>query len=335
MRAWLCALVLAGCGDATPPPAPHAPQASGDLGGDVVASVDDDAIVAATVARIAHAQGVDPAEARERAIYDALWAAGARDALPEPLIRRETTRVLAHAMTRALWLEQRDLPIRDEELAEATEALWTRYDRPPGKRTIHVVVRVDEGAPAERVDAARALAERIRQALVPVADEARGTAPPAYDEEAMFRLGSDPPDPAKAPWEAAVASVDPEGFRVLPQVVQPITADGLPIDHDQPLDASYFDETYAAEVAKLAARGDMTPVFRSYAGFHTAMLLENTPDKRVGRAERLVALRDDILRNRARRARRALLERIAADTRVEVPVNADALLALVRVSGEP
>ena len=61
------------------------------------------------------------------------------------------------------------------------------------------------------------------------------------------------------------------------------------------------------------------------------MLLEVTPPRRLDRQARLEGLRDEILRVRALRERRALLEQLRERSPVERPMNVDALLSLVRV----
>lgn len=327
---WLAAvaLMLGGCGD----PEPSTPPAArGALAEGVVAEVGGEAVASETVGRIAVVKGVDRQAALEAAVSDAVFAAGARSDLDARVTASAERRVLAHALLRALWLESKERPITEAELDEATEVRWTFYARPRGYRTVHVVVQLSDEASEEDVRRAREHAERLREELIPTAERARQVPAPELDGQAMFRATADHPDEIVAVWKDAVDSVDHGSLDVLAQPLPPITAEGRPIDHDNPLNPNLFDETFTREASALSERGDLTGVFRSYAGFHVAMLLEVTPPRRLDRQARLEGLRDEILRVRALRERRALLEQLRERSPVERPMNVDALLSLVRV----
>jgi len=324
----LAAMLLGGCADGAEEQ--RLPTKS-TLDEGIVARVGGESIALTTVARIAQEQGISVAEARDRAIADALLALGARERLPAREVTNTQSRALAHALLRQLWLDLSARPISDRELAEATEVRWTWWDRPEGRRTIHFVVQVKDTDPPERHDDARALAERLRELVIPIAELARREPAPARTEEGMFTMGSLPADPVDKPFEEAVESVDHAGFDVLAQVVHPITADGRPIGHQMPLEVNYYDPTYAKETAALSQRGDLTGVISSYAGYHVAMLLEVTPARRASEEERRVGLRDEIIQVRMRRAHAGLLKELRTKGQVEVPVNATSALELIEV----
>ena len=330
-HAWLAVLSFAAfaCGDGAPPAPP--PAVVEALAEGVVAEVGQEAVSAVTVKRIAASRGLDREAALEAAIRDAVFAAGARADLDPSLVASAERRVLAYALMREAWLETKQLPVTEAELAEATEVRWTRYDRPTGYRTVHVVVQLDEGASEEDERRAKEHAEQLRQALQPVAQQARRQPAPELDEEAMFRGAVKHPDEIVAVWEEAVKAIDHGDLKVLAQPLPPITAEGRAISHDNPLDPNTFDEEFTRQVAALTERGELTEVFRSYAGYHVAMLLEITPARRLDPRARLEALRDEILRVRGLRQRRARVGELRKRTSVEQPLNVDALLSQVRI----
>lgn len=321
-------LIVGGCGDG-PPSAP--PAARETLPEGVVARVGDEPIASETVGRIAALKGLDRRGALDAAIQDAVFAEGARAELPATLIASAERRALAQALMRSMWLESKTRPITDEELDEATEVRWTFYDRPRGYRTVHVVVQLDQDAPQQEVRRAEKHAERLKDALTPLADQARRRPAPELDEESMFRATAVHADEMVAEWTKRVDAIDHGDLDVLAQGLPPITTEGRQISHDLPLNPNLFDEEFTRQAAALTDRGDLTPVFRSYAGFHVAMLLEVTPPRRLDRSARLDVLHDEILRVRALRERRALLEQLRARTPVDLPMNVDALLSRVRI----
>jgi peptidyl-prolyl cis-trans isomerase C len=320
------AVLTVACGETSAPP----PVSHGELARGIVAEVGPEKVAAETVARIAGVEGVSPREALAPAVFDALMAAGARADLPSVVASAER-RALAHALLKTLWVKAREEPITDAELAEATNVHWTRYDRPEGYRTVHYVVKVDEGAGEQTRRKAKALAKKLREAVIPIAERAKKETAPELDEGEMFRQKHPHPDPIVKPWKEAIEDQDHEGLSVVAQPLPPITAEGRVIESGV-ADAGAFDENFAREASALDERGALTDVFETYAGYHVAMLLEVTPPKRLPRAERLARLRDEILRVRALRRRRSLLKRLREDRDVEMPTNLDALLYGVRVS---
>jgi hypothetical protein len=320
-------LVLVMLGACAEPSGGAPPDRRGTLRAGVVARVGDAEIASDTVARIALAQGVTAPEALDRAVRDALLAAGARSGLGAGELASIESRVLARAVLRALWQEAQGAPIGDAELADATDRQFIWYDRPRGFRTLHAVVEVDEAAPAELGERARALADAIAAAVAPVAEQARATSAPERSEEQMFGPEG-PRDPVEQPFRDAVASVDRAGLTVTVEALPPATAEGrlMAVGSDIGLDPAY-----ARAAAELTRRGELSGVARSAVGFHVILLLEITPEKRVPADERRAVLRDDIHRRRASDARRELLERLRAEGRVAIEARADALLDLLRV----
>ncbi len=129
----LLAVVLGtGCGDDATPPA----EVHGELAQGIVAEVGPEKIADETVARIAGVEGVPPRVALDRAISDALLAAAAKADLPTWRVASAQRRALAHALLQSLWVQARQEPITEAELAEATQVRWTHYDRPEGYRTL-------------------------------------------------------------------------------------------------------------------------------------------------------------------------------------------------------
>lgn len=332
---WLALAVLTlvsggGCGGEAAPSRSEAAVVRGELAEGVVAEVGPEEIADETVARIAGIEALRPDEALDWAISDALLAAAAKADLAPWQVDSAQRRALAHALLQSLWVQARQEPITEAELAEATQVRWTRYDRPEGYRTVHYVVQVDDEADDETRNEAEELAAEIREAVLALASRAREEPAPELDEDAMFRTARTHPDPVVAAWKQAVEAEEHRGMSVVAQPLPPITAEGRPIEHGV-IDSGGFDENFARQVAKLENRGDMTDVFPSSAGYHVAMLLETTPPRRASRQERLEGLRDEILRVRALRRRRELLEGLRERTDVEEPSNVDALLSQVRI----
>ena len=331
VAALLTAVAACACSEQAPPS-----PSVGTLSGGVVARVGDEEVAAITVARIADERGVDLEEARRQAIFDALLAAGARADLPTGMVAREQTRLLAHALLKASWRELSAAPVTDAELHEVTQVRWTHWDRPLGYRTVHYVVQVDrEKAPADDVARAEDLARRMRGAVKPAAETARREPAPALDEEAMFTFSRHrDSDPAEKQFIEAAEAFDHGDASVVVQALPPCTADGWVIDHESSVAPQHFDEEFAAAVASLGERGTLSEVFATPFGFHVALLLEVTPERKPARSERLEGLKPEILQVRAKRAKRALLERLRGDNAVSLPTNVDAILAQVVVRAE-
>lgn len=316
---WLALAVAVGvgaCGEEAPTPRHR------ELAGSI-ARVGPEVVAPATVARIAAAQGIDREEARERAVTSALLAAAAREDLHVSTVRHAENRALAWALLGELWADAQRAPISDLELAEATAGRWTAVDRPRSHRTLHAVVRTDQGDRAS----AQALAERIREAVVDVAARARDEAPPVLEVEALLTGAAEARyDPAQEPFEAAAKAVAAGDPRLVVELLPPVARDGTIVAVGMPPENRRFDADFAAGVFQLEQRGDLSPIVESAFGFHVILLLGVIDEHRLSAAERRRFLTPDILRVRGLRAQRALLERLAAERTVEVVRNHAAIL---------
>jgi peptidyl-prolyl cis-trans isomerase C len=315
-------VMLAGCGDGAPPvPVEHQPLAGG-----AVALVGDLEIGPVEVAAIASAQGLPLGAARDRAVRDALFAAGATHDLPAE-VEAARRRVLARALLRSLWAEATLEPISDDELAEATSHHWLRFDRPESWRTVHAVVTVSDKDDAAARAKAEALAQRIRQAVAKVAEQARHSSAPAFDEQTLEPKIVDPVVDAfrKAAGELATAP------NVTIQPLPPVTAQRRVVQKGR--QENSFLPGFVAGAVALERRGDLSAVVESDAGYHVILLLERIPERRAGRDERLRGLEQEILRVRGVRLRRTLVTKLEGAGSVSLASNVDALLTQVR-SGE-
>ncbi|MEM6791942.1 MAG: hypothetical protein AAF715_30770 [Myxococcota bacterium] len=313
-------------------PAERDPSRSARLPEGIVARVGDEVFIrGASVERVAAKLGVAPSVAGERAIRDALFEAEARRVLPSSLLRVATRGVLARAMYRNVVVETRQSAISEDELGRATETFWTYYARPRGYRTVHAVVLVPPDAPREAHEEAKRRLALIRDAWAPFGERLRGTSPPERDEEQMFRWeGSRSREPIFDELEqAATAAAGAMGMKV--QQLPPVTEEGYIIDHAD--SQSTVDVRFAQAASRLEARGTMSPIVSSHAGWHVMMLLEVTPARQVDDATRRERLRPFIHRQRAQDAIDAVLK--ATRPRVRHANNADALLQVLAEAAGP
>ena len=301
--AWVAAVLACSAGGdgelAAPPETAHLPEG-------VAARVADDPISVQTVSRIAAALGAGPREARDRAVYDALMAAGARERFGADGRSSSAERsLLARALLEQIDAEAQSLgPPSDQEVTELSAERWYDVDRPPSARTSHAVVRVSD--PRQKA-AARALAERIAQAV--------------RDQR------------TPADFMRAANGVPKEGLQVVVQSLPATTADGRVYDPDRPAAAATqrFDKAFARAANALSAPGDQTPVVESSFGFHVILLEERLPEKRLAFERRRQLFQNEVISRRASRIERELLERLSAARRVEISRASDELTAKVQV----
>jgi peptidyl-prolyl cis-trans isomerase C len=334
-RAIVALALFVACSSSSSEETAPAPQGRGNFQSGVVARVGGEDVLAATVARIARAQRVSLQEARDRAVYDTLFAAGAREALEPAEVESAARTVLARALLKELWSEKRQPPIAAEELARATAQRWTEFDRPAGFRVVHAVVRTPPNMPPEAMQRARKIAERIREAVSKVAETAGEKPAPEMDAERMFVFDKRDADPAAEAFIKAARSVQTPGIEVIAEELPPIAADARVIEIGAPPEYRPLDESFCKGATGLTPkRGALSDIVTSPYGFHVIMLLTTTPEKRLSEAERLEVLRDDILRMRGRRAQRELLEKLRGERPVEVESNAVSLMSEVRLRKE-
>lgn len=313
------ASLCAACRGESSPPPPAALGASAVPPG-VVARVGGVDITTGTVARIAAAQEIPLARARDAAVRDALLAAGARERGLDDALRGASNAVLARRVLRQLLDDAaRAGPVTDEELRAATERHWLELDRPEGFRTVHAVVRLKDGADTATRDRARALAEAIRAAVAGARDIALRTRPP------QPAPGRSPTDPAAKAFQQAARAVPAEGFEIIAEPLPPITAAGRALAPEP----QQFDPDFSRAAAALAARGDLSLPIPSSYGVHVILLLERLPPSLVPQDERRRLVRDEVVSDRARVAYGELLAGLRGEP--ALAEGADALLSLVRI----
>ncbi len=320
-------LLIAACGGDPRPPAPTSVES---LAPGSIARVGSEEIAAATVAAIAAAERIPIAEARDRAVFDALFAAGARTDLPDLVPAAEST-VLARALMRMIWREARTAPVSEEELADVTAHHFVEFDRPAGARVVHAVVRIAERATEAQKSEARALAARLRSHVEAALRSTALEPAPRRDGDKAFEFGpNEPPDDVASRFTAAVSELEKGKLEVTTERLPVVAADGRLVDFGF-ASPQYVLEPFAKAATALGTRGDVSDLVATDYGFHVIALLERTAEYRVARVERLRQLSDDIARARARRTRRTMLEQARARSAVEVATNADGLMeALAR-----
>jgi peptidyl-prolyl cis-trans isomerase C len=311
-------------------PSSDAPSsgASEPLDPAIAARVGSLEIPIATVARIAEAQGVEPARARDLAVRDALFASEANSSgLSDALSMRAAVRgALARAILRDLYAAAlRAGPATDAELREVTERRWFELDRPAGFRTVHAVVRLTEKDPADRRAKASAIAGALRAAVAPLSSsEEAAREPPSSSAEPS----STPPpeDPLVSLFKTRVAAVPRDGFDVVAEELPPVAADGRVLESG----GFTFAPEFATAASALTRRGELSPPVLSPFGVHVILLLERTPPRVVPEDERRQLVHRDVIAQRARAAEKALLEGLHGQVSVDPTV--DAALALVPVA---
>lgn len=272
----------------------------------IVARVGDDDIPAELVARVAAEQGISPAEARERVVSDALFAAHARRVLAgtgqvESAERSALARVVLEEIRRDA---EADGPPSDAEVEEVTAFRWLDFARPALVRTVHAVVLDDAEKKSEKT---RRVAERIRDAVSGVTD-------------------------AEA-FEAKVKALDAEGLKTKVEHLPPVALDGRSGDPKQPPSAevSRFEVDYARGAHAIAEVPGTSGVVETRYGLHVILALERLPEKTVPLEERRVVMTREIIDRRARKRHKAILEAVNKATPVMLDRGVSELLGRVRV----
>jgi peptidyl-prolyl cis-trans isomerase C len=291
---------------------------------DVAARVGAEEIPVALVGRIAAAQRISPAQARDAALRDALFAAEARARGLEqaPDVQREINAVLARRLLHHLSEEAANAgPVTDDELRVATERHWLELDRPEGYRTVHAVVRLAADADEATRARAKELVEAVRAAVASAREVALRSAPPP----ATGPRQPPPADPAVDAFVSAAKGVPTNGLELVAEPLPPVTAAGRVLAAE----SQRFDPDFSRAAASLAARGDLSAPIPSRFGVHVIMLLERIPAQVVPVEERRRLVRDEVVTDRARAALARLLEGLRREPKVVGGF--DALLELVRI----
>ncbi len=304
---WLCASCAGAlaCSSNGVAPAPLSQRAHLPAG--TAAQVASDPIASSTVARIARAQSISLQEARDRAVSDALFAAGARSLLAErgvpPVAERSAyaRSVLesfkADALARG--------PATDAEIAEITAHRWQDFDRPASVRTSHALVQTDGPASDAK---ARAVAEHIRSAVLGLTDP-----------EAFMRAAGAVPHEGVEVRVERLPAVTPDGRTYYPEGAPPDSAD------------LHFDVSFAVAANALSV-GQISEPTKSPFGYHVILCEARFPELRVPLEERRVRLQDQVLKQRAEEAKQALLKRLTAAVSVQISRAADDLTASIQVA---
>ncbi len=271
----------------------------------IAARVGSDDVALETVQRIAAAQAVSADAARDRAVTDALFAAGARSAYEGrgvvPVLERAAW---ARALLEGLKSDALARgPATDAEVAELTAVRWRELDRPESVRTTHAVALVEKAADEAE---ARAVAEHIREAVSGVADP-----------EEFMRL-------AKA--------VPHDRVQVRAERLPAVTADGRVYDPDRPAadSSESFDPDFAKAAYALKA-GQISELVRSRFGYHVVLCEARVPEQRVPLEQRRELLHDDVMKGRAERAKQDLLKRLSLLQPIQVERAADDLTSRAQV----
>jgi peptidyl-prolyl cis-trans isomerase C len=319
LAAMLIALGACRSGDA---PAGAAPSTSSTpFPEGVVARVGSLDIHARSVARIAAAQSVELARARDLAIRDALFASeasarGLEDSLDVRLaVRGALARMLLHELYSS---SARVGPATFDELRDATERRFLDLDRPPGARTVHAVLRLGKRDAAARRKHASSIAEAIRAAVAPLANA-------GIDVPDRAQPQGDAPDPLIERFRQAAAAVPHDGFELIIEPLPPVAADGRVLEPG----GKTFALEFASAAAALMTRGEVSPLVESPFGLHVIMLLERTPSRTVPLEERRQLAHANVIADRARAARRDLLQQMRHP--IAIDPSADAMLAIVAV----
>lgn len=273
----------------------------------LVARVGSDDIAAVTVARIAQVQRVPLAVARERAISDAQFAAGARYAFEgggiAPVLERAA---FSRELLQGFEAEARARgPASDAEVAELSALHWQDFDRPETVRTTHAVAMLEK---PEQDGSARALAQRIFEAV-------RGTT----DPNEFMRLAQ---------------AVPAQGIKVRAERLPPVTRDGrlyFPENAPPAAGSQRLDPAFSAGAFALPA-GEISEPVKSAFGYHIILCEERLPELRVPLEQRRRLMADEVVKGRAERAKQDLLERLNRSTPIVIARSAEDLTARVRVT---
>ncbi len=303
-RVLFLALVVFGCGETRRPPEP----ARAALPAGVAAVVGDQQVTLRSVENIARTQGVSLAEARERGVLDALFAAAVRaDGSKAALVAAAERGVLARAVLEGIRADARALgPPTDAEVRELTELHWPEIDRPPSAMTTHAVVRVK--TPADDASA-RALAAELAAAL-------KGA---ANSDDFVARAKAFPS----------------RGLEITAERLPPVTPDGRMWDpNEQPpkVLAGALDPDFTRAALALEQPGEQSGVVKSAFGYHVIELDRRFPELSMPLEERRSLLSEEAYTRRAKRDFDALEARLRAQTPVSTERAVDALTALVPVA---
>jgi hypothetical protein len=279
-------------GHEAPPPAEQAA-----LGGDVAARVGSDVIPVSLVAKVAAAQHITAHEALKRLVDDAVTAQAARlkgmdrEVPTSWRLTAARARVMAdHSLAEA----KRGGPPTDEELKTLSARYWREVDRPPAVRVVHALVPRPQKPDPAAEERARALAAKLRDAVVGAkdADEfmAKARALPAGDVE------------------------------ITAEKLPAFTDEGASVEGDQRLEPAFAHGAFT-----MTEPGTTSAVVESRYGWHVIRLVERIPEQRMPLEARRIAFADETMAMRAAAATKARVDALRSATRIEVAPSAENL----------
>jgi peptidyl-prolyl cis-trans isomerase C len=269
-------------------------------------------VTVAQVEALAASEGITPADACARLVFDALMAAGARARGYESSVAVEVGRraVLARALLEREKAQLRAKPVTDEEVAKLTAMRWVDLDRPVARRTVHAVARNKDDTEASW-RAADEVAKRI-------ADAVRGETKP----EAFMR-------------KAREAAKKNDGVKVVVEELAPVTEDGRAGEPGSVTPTGTEPGRYAQQfveaVFAIPGVGQQSAPVRSAFGTHVILLVEILPEQRLPLERRRAMLTDEIVSSRVRESIGALTEQLRNSVGVDVARNAGTVLEIVTI----
>ncbi|MBI5538048.1 MAG: peptidylprolyl isomerase [Deltaproteobacteria bacterium] len=279
------------------------------LSSGAVARVGDETIDEETVRRIALAQKIPVAEAKSKAVFDALMASGARQRGlgNDPSVIVATRGVLAEALLRKIKEQALATPSTPEEIERVTADHWLDLNRPPAVRTVHAVVRAAETDGPQKLKGAQEIAKKISAAVQGVTDADR-----------FIQLAN---------------GVAHEGFELVAQKLSPVTADGRVADLEQRPEPGKppmtFEKDFVTVAWRLKTVGEQSPPVQTSFGWHVIMLTEIQPALIYPPEQRAAMVREEIVAIRAREAFDRELEGLKKKNPARVERNAGTLMGLI------
>ncbi len=280
-------------GHEAPPPAEQTA-----LGGEVAARVGADVIPVSLVAKVAAAQHITAREALKRLVDDAVTAQAARLKGMDrevPTSWRLTAARARLTADRILADAKRGGPPTDEELKTFSTRYWREVDRPPAVRVVHALVPRPQKPDPAAEERARALAAKLRAAVVDATDiddfMAKAKALPAGDVE------------------------------IVAEKLPAFTDEGASIEGDQRLEPSFAHGAFT-----MSDPGATSAVVESRYGWHVIRLVERIPEQRMPLEVQRIAFADETMAMRAAAATKARVDALRTATRIEVAPSSENLM---------